>query len=114
MGKKGTGDWCLGNDTYLTLLELVNLLNDKSLKGKSVYIISDCSYSGAWLFPFTVDEIYISLFIGSVCSSKGKAKNGKFSDSIYKISIPISIMTDNKLKQHVKDTKSKGLYLCRF
>ena len=48
-GKKGTGDWCF-SDRFISFREIMNLyMNNEHFKGKIIYLVSDCSYSGNWV-----------------------------------------------------------------
>ena len=46
-GEKGTGNWCFKDGT-ITFQDIFTLYN-KYLKGKLLYITTDCSYSGQWV-----------------------------------------------------------------
>ncbi len=48
-GKKGTGDWCF-SDGFISFRDIMHLyLQNAYFKGKLLYVISDCSYSGCWV-----------------------------------------------------------------
>ena len=48
-GKKKTGDWCF-SDGFITLREILDLyMSNQHFRGRVLYIISDCSYSGSWV-----------------------------------------------------------------
>ena len=46
-GRRATGDWCFC-DGYISFREIADLYT-KHFTGRTLYIISDCSYSGKWV-----------------------------------------------------------------
>lgn len=47
-GKRNTGDWCF-KDGFITFRDLAQVYLSSNFHGRCLGIISDCSYSGAWV-----------------------------------------------------------------
>ncbi len=47
-GRKPTGDWRF-KDGFITFADIVHLYNSTAICGRALTIVSDCSYSGAWV-----------------------------------------------------------------